>query len=431
MKTFSRIFPVLAFVLAAFFVAGAAPAEATEPSKKLQQLQDEVWRLQLAGSYQQALPLDKQALALAVAEFGPDSLQASIRCTSVGATAERVGDFAEAARQYAENLRIAEILSGRDSQIVAQALERLGRALFKLGRLTEAEAHFSREVQMDRDLYGEENVAAGAYSGLGAVNLARGDAGAALANYRKAVHRLTSRPAERVTDRSLMETQIKEHRDTFIGLGRAAAALRLKPGADERRLMEESFAAGQRAWGTSAASALAKMTARLKAGETELGRAVRHLDELNERILERHQQDIDEAVSPAKMQGLRQMMDAFGPMAMAQMKKSAPMLKRLQELAPERKRQDELAERVRDLAKRCPTAGGPGCAGSDRERTALLKELGEVSAKISRGLGKLESPRNEELGRQMMQSMEALKKQPGFAGEVRSAQGAPRRKRAA
>ena len=99
-----------------------------------------------------------------------------------------------------------------------------------------------------------------------------------------------------------METQIKEHRDTFIGLGRAAAALRRKPGADERRLMEESFAAGQRAWATSAASALAKMTARLKAGETELGRSVRHLDELNERILELQQQDLDGAAAPGQSQ---------------------------------------------------------------------------------------------------------------------------------
>ena len=132
MKTFSRIFPVLAFVLAAFFVAGAAPAEAAEPSKKLQQLQDELARLHQRGSYQQALPLAKQVLALTVAEFGPDSLQASFQCTGVGIAAERVGDFAEAARQYAEHLRIVEILSGRDSTIVAEALERLGRALVKL-----------------------------------------------------------------------------------------------------------------------------------------------------------------------------------------------------------------------------------------------------------------------------------------------------------
>ena len=124
----------------------------------------------------------------------------------------------------------------------------------------------------------------GAYSGLGAINLARGDPGAALANYRKAVHRLTSRPAERVTNRSFVETRIREHRDIFIGLGRAAGGTPRQPGADERRLMDESFTAGQRAWATSAASALVKMTARLKAGDTELGRSVRHLDELNDRI---------------------------------------------------------------------------------------------------------------------------------------------------
>ncbi len=56
--------------------------------------------------------------------------------------------------------------------------------------------------------------------------------------------------------------------------------------------MEETFAAGQRAWATSAASALAKMTARLKAAETDLGRAIRHLETLNHQIVVLNKRDL-------------------------------------------------------------------------------------------------------------------------------------------
>ncbi len=90
----------------------------------------------------------KQALALAVQEFGPDSLQASNQSYGVGIVAEAAGDFAEATRQFAECVRVREIVSGRDSPLVAAALEHLGHALFKQGRFAEAEARYSREIQI-------------------------------------------------------------------------------------------------------------------------------------------------------------------------------------------------------------------------------------------------------------------------------------------
>ena len=221
--------------------------------------------------------------------------------------------------------------------------------------------------------------------------MARGDPGAALANYRNAVHKLTIRRGGRVVDRSNVEDTIREHRDAFIGLGRAAAALRLKPGADEPRLMEESFAAGQGAWATSASAALAKMTARLKAGETELGRAIRQLDTLDDRIQELRQQGNDEAKAAYRSQqanpAFRQMMDTVVAAGAAQMKSMAPMMKRQQELAPLLQRQQELSGRLRALVKRCPTAGMPGCAGSDRERFAITKELASLPPKPPREFG--------------------------------------------
>ena len=168
MKSFGDIFPVLAFILAALLAAGGGPASAAEQSKKLRQLQEEHGPA-LDGVPQKALPVAKQALALAVEEFGPDSSQADQEAYGVGTLAEAAGDFAEAARQYSDCVRVREILYGRESPIVANTLERLGHVLVKLGRFAEAEAQFSREIQIYRDSLGEDTVPAGAYSGLGAV----------------------------------------------------------------------------------------------------------------------------------------------------------------------------------------------------------------------------------------------------------------------
>jgi CHAT domain-containing protein len=383
MKGLGSTFWVLAFAVVALFAVRAVPANAADPSEKLKQLQQRAAELYDAGSYQEGLQAAKQALAQAVEEFGLDSEQASIQAYGVGMVAESAEDFAEAARQYAESLRVREIVHGRDSVGVANVLERLGHALLKLGRLTEAEAHFSRELKIWGDLIGEDATSAGAYSGLGAVNLARRDFGGALANYREAVRLLTSRTAEQAVGRSVLEAGIKEHREIFIGLGRAAAALRLQPGADRPRLMEESFAAGQRAWATSAASALAKMTARLKAGETEMGRAVRHLDTLNERILDLHRQDMSALTARHAIQqadpAYRETLDAFEAVSVARAKDNAPIIKR----------QRELAGRMQALLKRCAAASAPGCEASERERNAISKELGELSTQASRGAAEI------------------------------------------
>ena len=64
--------------------------------------------------------------------------------------------------------------------------------------------------------------------------------------------------------------------------------------------------------------------------------------------------------------------------------------------------------------KRCPTAGGPGCAGSDKERIALIREMNELSAKASRGVGEQDLRRVQETGRLAMQSLAAAQTLPGF-----------------
>ncbi len=387
MKRLVSAFWALALAMAALFPAGTLPAAAAEPSAKLKQLQEEGARLYKAGAYAEALPAAQKTLEQAIAEFGKDSEQAGIQTWSVGLVAEAAGDYAEAERQYTESVRVREIAYGRDSAGVAVTLERLGHAELKNGKPGAAEGHFLREIKIFRDLQlGDHSISATAYSGLGDVNLARGDYKTALAHYRKAVLQLTSQESQQALARSVAENQIKEHRGIFIGLGRAAAGLR-QSGADGTALMEESFTAGQRAWATSAASALAKMTARLKAGDTGLGRAVRHLDMLTGRILELNQLDMAALTARSELQRqdpeYSRVMDAFRAASTANARDIAPVVKR----------QRELIERL-------------GRA-SEGERMAISKELGELSSQASKGAG--------EITRLSQELKAADQKIPGYA----------------
>ena len=332
--------------------------------KKHLQLQDEASRL-YRGPYQQALPLAKQALALAVEEFGPDSEQASIQTSGIGMIAEATGDYAEAARQYAESLRAQEIVFGRDNPLATHVLEGLGRALLKLNRLAEAEGYFSRALKIWRDMFGEDPALAGAYSGLGAVNLARGDFGAALASYRKAVYLLTTHSTEKGFAQPVIEDGSRS-----IATSLSASGAQPRHSASSRAPMSpgswRQLCGRPARVGNLRLSALAKMTARLKAGETELGRAVRRLDTLNYRILELERQDKDAYMARFKIQqadpAARQAFDALRAAAVVTLKD------------PAIKRQREFGERLQALMKRCPAPNARGCEGSEREPTPFRKK---------------------------------------------------------
>ncbi|MFZ1108658.1 MAG: CHAT domain-containing tetratricopeptide repeat protein [Rhodomicrobium sp.] len=378
MTWFGGVF--LAFAL--FGVAAASPSGAlpAEVSAKLEAQQKKATSLYQNGFYREALQASQEALKQTIEEFGPDHEQTGIQAFGVGYAAEAAGDLAEAERRYADSVRIREKVYGQDSAGVATALERLARVILDEGRPAEAEALFLRELKIWRDTVGEHAIAADAYAGLGAVNAMRGDYAAALSYYRKAVERLASQTAAQATAKSVIEADIKRHRDVFIGLARAAAGVKRQPGADQAALMDETFAAGQRAWATSAASALAKMTARLKAGETELGRSIRLLETLSGRILALNDEDMKALAAWSKVQqagpAYQQALEAFRGASIASAKDNAPVVKR----------QRELVDRLQDVLKRCPPAEmKPGCEASESERNGIAKELGALSQVASQG----------------------------------------------
>src|SRR5204862_7304711 len=157
----------------------------------------------------------------------------------------------------------------------------------KLGQPDAAEPLFRRVLKIRQDLIGREHAfSASGHSNLGDVGLARGNWAAALASYREAIRLMTGQDTSQTIVKSIVEDEIRRHRDTFIGLCRAAWQISDRSATDRSALFKETFAAGQRAWNTSAASALAKMTARIGAGATDLGRGIRSVQDLSARSLQ-------------------------------------------------------------------------------------------------------------------------------------------------
>ena len=265
MTGFGGVF--LAFAL--FGVAAASPSGAlpAEVSAKLEALQKKATSLYQNGFYREALQASQEALKQTIEEFGPDHEQTGIQAFGVGYAAEAAGDLAEAERRYADSVRIREKVYGQDSAGVATALERLARVILDEGRPAEAEALFLRELKIWRDTVGEHAIAADAYAGLGAVNAMRGDYAAALSYYRKAVERLASQTAAQATAKSVIEADIKRHRDVFIGLARAAAGVMAAAGRGSSRADGRNIRGGPARLGD-----LGRVRAREDDGAAEGGR---------------------------------------------------------------------------------------------------------------------------------------------------------------
>ena len=374
--------PCLAWgILMLAMLAFAPRLCAQQPSVELSELRETTNALYRAGDYALALQKAEQALALVIREYGAEHEQTLVQYTSLGLVAEKVGNLVAAQRYYAQSVRIREKVYGPESAGVAQALESLGAVYIKLGQPDAAEPLFRRVLKIRQDLIGPDHAfSASGHSNLGDVSLARGNWSAALASYRQAIRLMTGQDTSQTIVKSIVEDEIRRYRDTFIGLCRAAWQMSDRSAADRSALFEETFAAGQRAWNTSAASALAKMTARIGAGETDLGRGIRKVQDLSERILRLHADDnkllADWSATQRADPAYSALSEEFRAVSIARSRDQAPTIKR----------QRELVERLQALSQRCPP--GPkkaGCEAADREREAIAKELGELSKATSVG----------------------------------------------
>jgi len=367
--------PLRTVCVCALVFALVTAAHAQQASPQLQALQDAMHARYAAGDYRLAREAGEQAAPLVVREFGAAHEQTGLHVYSLGLIALALGDLAAAERHFRETIRIRETAYGADSPFVAPALESLAQVLIKQRRTDMAEPLARRALQIRQDTLGKDHAfAVPAQSLMGDVSLARGDWQAALAAYRQAIRGLVAHDRSHTVVQSLIDDDIKRHRDTFIGLCRAA----WRSGPSTSALFEETFAAAQRAWHTAAASALAKMSARLGAGDTELGRRIREVQDQSDRVLALSAEDQKLLTSWREVQQAdpvyKALADEFRQLSLARARDNAPV----------EKQQTALVERMTASLDRCPPGQKKaGCEGADRERM----EIGQALARLSQASG--------------------------------------------
>lgn len=371
----------LALLLTGLILGAALPAAAQTPSAAVEDLRERGKAYFQAKDYREAISFYERALRLIVSELGPEHEQTSIATYSLGYVAEAAGDLATAERYLRQTLAIREKVYGADSAGVAMALESLGKVLVKARRQNEAEPLFRRALKIRQDTVGQEHAfAAVGHANLGDVALARGDWANARNAYRQAIRLVTRQDTSTAVVKALVDDEIRRFRDTFVGIAQASWELRNAPGAEPTAIFEETYTAGQQAWNTQAASALARMTARLGAGETDLGRRIRRNQDLSDRALTLNREIMQLLTDWSAVQR------AHPEFMTLQERFRAASIARAREQAPTIKRQTELVQELQAIMARCPPGGARiDCRNDNARREAVSAELGRLSQQTSTG----------------------------------------------
>ncbi|MGD9804861.1 MAG: CHAT domain-containing protein [Hyphomicrobiaceae bacterium] len=385
-----------------------APAEAQVdasarlPSAALKQQQEAAAKLWRRRDFTAALAAYQRLLAATRAELGPDHEQVAIQAYSLGLVAEAAGRLDVAEQALRDNVSISETVYGKESVAPTQGQEKLAEILVAVGKPAEAESILRKALALRTSVLGpDHSFNASVHAGLGATSLARGDGRAALDSYRQAVRLLTGKHETQTLAAHVMEGEVRRQLAAFSGLVDAAWQVAGR-GAAMQPLADETFTVSQRAWTTSAASALARMSARLAAGDTDLGRRIRRQQDAAEQVIALHQQDMRELTRWSEVQRAdatySALLERFRTASIAEHRTSQPGVKR----------QTELVGQLQEHLARCPSGQKKtGCEGADRERNAITKELGELSQKSSRNAGSLMAIHRE------MEAAEA--RLPGYA----------------
>jgi CHAT domain-containing protein len=371
----SSLFVLLGF-LAFTLPLAAQPAAPSDELKTLQELSTGYYK---SGAYAEALGVAEKALAVTIREFGADHERTAIQTYSVGMFAEAAGRLADAERYYSQSVRIRNKIYGAESAGTAQAVEKQASVMLRQGRAAEAEVLLQRVLKIRSDLVGSQHAfTASARAELGAVNIVRGNFPAALDYYREAVRLFTSQQTAQTLAKSVVDDEIRQNRPAFAGLAHAAWEVGIKSGGNRRAMMAESFEASQQAWTTSAASAVARMSARLGAGNTDLGGRIRRLQDMAERVLALNAEDSAVLAAWSERQrgdkAYSAALDAFRQASIAQARNNTPLISR----------QKVLVEQLQAHLKRCPP--GENLAGcNDSEREAITKEIQSLSGQATEG----------------------------------------------
>ena len=371
------------FCLATLALSGGAGAQ--QPSKELKDLQETSKAFWKAGDFASALQFAERALPLVIREYGPEHEQTGYQYHVLGLIGQAAGNLPLAEKYFTDSLRMREKVYGKEHATVAAALEHLGRVQVKRGRHDAAEPLFRRALKIEQAVLGPNHVfSASGNANLGDVSLARGHWASARDFYREAIRLITGQDTSYEIIRRMVENEIREFRDTFVGLCRTLWQLRSEPGSDKAAMIEETFVAGQLAWQTSAAAALAKMTARLGTSDTELGRRIRSVQDNADKVLALHDEDQKLLTEWYAVQ----MANTAYSTALEEFR--AASIARNRDQAPNIKRQTELVQRMTALLDQCPPGQKKaGCENADRDRGVIGKELSELNQATGKGAGEI------------------------------------------
>ena len=126
------------------------------------------------------------------------------------------------------------------------------------------------------------------------------------------------------------------------------------------------------------------MSARLGQADTPLGRRIRTMQDLSERVLAMHRADMKELAAWHKVQRssarYTTLLEEFRQASISQSRDTAPVVAR----------QRALVESLQALLARCPPGrANTGCANADADREAITRELSQLSAQTSKRSGRL------------------------------------------
>ena len=369
---FVRLPAVLLCLAGLAFAGGAAAQQSSKELKDLQETSTAFWK---AGDFASALQFAERALPLVIREYGPEHEQTGYQYHVLGLIGQAAGNLPLAEKYFTDSLQVREKVYGKEHAIVASALEYLGKVQVKRGRHDAAEPLFRRALKIEQAVLGPNHVfSASGNANLGDVSLARGQWAAARGFYREAIRLITAQDTSYEIIRRMVENEIREFRDTFVGLCRTLWQLRSEPGSDKAAMIEETFVAGQLAWQTSAAAALAKMTARLGTSDTDLGRRIRSVQDNADKVLALHDEDQKLLTEWYAVQ------KANTAYSTALEEFRAASIARNRDQAPNIKRQTELVQRMTALLDQCPPGQKKaGCENADRDRGVIGKELRELN----------------------------------------------------
>jgi len=357
-------------------------ADGRLPSPALQKQQEAAAELWRQRDFTAAVAAYQRLVAATQSEFGPDHEQVAIQAYSLGLVAEEARQLTIAERAFRQNIAIGEKVYGNDTVLLTQGQEKLAQVLVAAGRPSEAEALLRKALAIRVGTLGpDHSYNASVHAGLGAAALARGDGQGALDAYRMAVRLLTGKRETQTLAAHVMDNEIRRQLAAFSGLVDAAWEVKER-GGPATALADETFAASQRAWTTSAASALARMSARLAAGDSELGRRIRRQQDAVERVLALHQEDMRELERWSKVQradtAYASLLERFRAASIEQSRGNKPAIDR----------QTELVAQLQDHLARCPPGKRKkGCENGNKEREAITREIGELSQQTSQGAG--------------------------------------------